>query len=518
MAYKLTYSDYPGTDTGPPDPARWVGPQGPAGPPGPQGPVGPTGGVPEASTDGAIYGRGGTTPAWRPVLPLTGGTVTGPVTIAGGAASLPGSAIQAALDALPITGGTVMLSPNTVYDVTATINITKPNVRLIAPSWATILRRNASFPSGQIVAASAAATGFVIGNFTIDGNSAAAPTSLMELQISGNNSLVRQMQVIKSNGTGHVALAGNNSRATGNRIIGLGTAPSTQTGYGIWAVNHQTVMIDNNTISGTGIDGIGADGDGSQVIGNRVFGCHTYTGGSGGQIATYPTTGGGVGNGIAVVGNTVGPGGSSLAHGIEAGAANMLVSGNVVDGVGGYGILVISNGTTVTGNFLHNIGANSTTDGILVQAGVSDFVVSGNRIADDRATPLMRAGIWISAGASNRYAIVGNTVLPNTFNGVVDQGTGHIKTIGFNAGLDSTVPQIFTSATLQLPPNPVIILLGTTNVTAMNITNDATGRTAVLLPQSAFSFGAGATIANSLTTSPGVPVLAAFDGVQWHFR
>ena len=42
MAYRLQYSDYPGTAEGPPDPARWVGPPGPAGPPGPVGPQGPS--------------------------------------------------------------------------------------------------------------------------------------------------------------------------------------------------------------------------------------------------------------------------------------------------------------------------------------------------------------------------------------------------------------------------------------------------------------------------------------------
>src|SRR5215472_5252085 len=46
MAYRLAYSDYPGTAVGPPDPERWVGPQGPPGPQGPLGPVGPTSTVP----------------------------------------------------------------------------------------------------------------------------------------------------------------------------------------------------------------------------------------------------------------------------------------------------------------------------------------------------------------------------------------------------------------------------------------------------------------------------------------
>ena len=61
MAYKLSYSDY-STTTGPPNPAAWVGPPGPMGPPGPQGVPGPM-------------------PPGGPFLSLTGGTVTGQVTV-----------------------------------------------------------------------------------------------------------------------------------------------------------------------------------------------------------------------------------------------------------------------------------------------------------------------------------------------------------------------------------------------------------------------------------------------------
>lgn len=45
--YRLRYSDYPGTATGPPDPERWIGP------PGPMGPVGPAGVPGEPGEDGA---------------------------------------------------------------------------------------------------------------------------------------------------------------------------------------------------------------------------------------------------------------------------------------------------------------------------------------------------------------------------------------------------------------------------------------------------------------------------------
>ena len=57
---------------GNPGPTGSTGPQGPAGATGPQGPAGP---VPEAPTDGQAYGR--KSAAWTPVLPLSGGTLTG---------------------------------------------------------------------------------------------------------------------------------------------------------------------------------------------------------------------------------------------------------------------------------------------------------------------------------------------------------------------------------------------------------------------------------------------------------
>ena len=70
MAYRLNYSDYPGS-AGPPNPAEWVGPPGPPGPvstvPGPPGPPGPQGPV---GADSTVPGPPGG---------LTGGVMTGPL-------------------------------------------------------------------------------------------------------------------------------------------------------------------------------------------------------------------------------------------------------------------------------------------------------------------------------------------------------------------------------------------------------------------------------------------------------
>ncbi len=340
-----------------------------------------------------------------------------------------GGSIQAAIDSLPATGGEVMLSSNTTYTVSATLSITKPNTRLTAPSPATIIRRASAFTGGLLIDASG--MGCVLDGFTVDGNSVVA--SRFDVSVTGRNGLVRGVSFINNAGPGCLSLAGQNSRATGNTITGLGTVLSTERGYGIWAVNHVTVMIDHNTITGTGIDAIGFDGDGSQVVGNRVSGCHTWTGRSGGQIASYYVTlGSGVGTGQAVVGNTIGPPGGPQGGGIEAWNPGMVISGNAIDRQPIAAITIFGNGTAFTGNAVRNCGGAG--DAVVVAAGVTDFIISGNLIIDQQTTPTMRYGIAVYSGASDRYEIIGNLISGNTAAAVFDQGTGTHKTIVNNQG------------------------------------------------------------------------------------
>jgi hypothetical protein len=125
MAYRLAYSDYSTTTTGPPDPERWVGPPGPPGVQGPIGPVGPPGPnvVPSDTVplmDGAgaagtatTQSRGDHThPSDTSRLPLTGGTLTGRLTLATGPtvaldAATKGYVDTTAANYLPLVGGSV---------------------------------------------------------------------------------------------------------------------------------------------------------------------------------------------------------------------------------------------------------------------------------------------------------------------------------------------------------------------------------------------------------------------------
>ena len=424
-----------------------------------------------------------------------------------------GGSIQAAHDALPSTGGTIVLSPNTVYAITAEITISKPNVKLTAASWGTILRRDPAYTSHQIVFSG---DGCVCEGFTVDGN-AVVSTAGFEINVTGANCIVRNMQIINSATQGHLALGGANGRATGNTITGLGTVLSTERGYGIWALGVQTVLIDSNTVSGTGIDGIGANGTGVRIIGNRVAGCHTWTT-LGGQIAVYS------GSDIIVANNTIGTGGGNGAGGIEIDSGSVLVIGNTVDTVQQYGLYLAAlyggNGAAVvTGNFIRNSPTAVFGDSLVVAANVTDFVITGNRIIDDQATPTSRCPIAISPGTSDRYTITGNLLYPNgRVPAINDGGTGVIKTIANNTGGGVTIPSIGAAAIITLPASPVVTMTGFgASITSISIVNVVLGTSVIILPANINTFVGGAgTIANTLVTTAGVPVTATFDGAKWH--
>jgi hypothetical protein len=94
----------------------------------------------------------------------------------------------------------------------------------------------------------------------------------------------------------------------------------------------------------------------------------------------------------------------------------------------------------VSGNSLRNCGGSA--DALIVAAGVTDFVISGNRIADDLATHVMRYGISIYSGASDRYSITGNLITGNTSQAVFDAGTGVNKVIVNNlSNANGIVPE-----------------------------------------------------------------------------
>jgi len=93
------------------------------GPPGPAGPPGPPGGLQEAPVDGTAYGR--LSAAWVQVLPLTGGTLTGPLTLAGGP-------LKVSLPSDVWSAGTVTPAFWSQVGLTGTTNAATPNINVIS--------------------------------------------------------------------------------------------------------------------------------------------------------------------------------------------------------------------------------------------------------------------------------------------------------------------------------------------------------------------------------------------------
>jgi hypothetical protein len=434
----------------------------------------------------------------------------------------PGGSIQAALDALPATGGEVTLSANTTYAITAAIVSNKPNVRLSAPGWGTVIQRGPAL-AGIMLQLNGA--GCFIEGMTFDGNGTVNTSGQAEVQISGANSRITNAQVINSAATINISVSGAGGRVDHCTITGLGIALSTERGSGVWAANNVPVMIDHNRITGTGLDGISASGSGVIIANNYVSTRYWTTGG--GQIVLYPTTGNGAST--VVSNNFVGQGGSSATGGLEMNGNNVTITGNTI--VNQYGSAIGLNsgrGFTVTGNTIVNVGldGSGSHDGIVVEAGVTDFIISGNRIADDQATPTMRWAIAVNAGASDRYVIADNVVIPNQTGfpatRIADGGTGTHKIIRDNVGSDEILPLIISAASIAIPTvNPVVHLVtsGTLTITSIAAASSMPGAVKTVLPNAAFVFPAGNNINNTITTTANVPFTMTCDETgKWWLR
>ena len=480
-------------------------------------------------------------PPGAPFLPLTGGTLGGPLLLAAdpavalGAATKqyvdarapvvvvpPGGSIEAAHDALPSTGGSIQLAANTTYVVTAAVTFSKPNVHLFAPSWATIIQRGPALGGIMLLLTGA---GSLVENLTFDGNGTVNTTGQAEVQLGGPNERITNVQVINSAAQINIAASARGCRVDHCTVTGMAISLSTERGYGVWAANNVAVTVDHNTITGTGIDGIGVNGAGTIVDANMVSGCHCWTPSKGGQIMAYANAADP--SHLVISNNTVGQGGASTSGGIESTGNNVTITGNTVSRCYGRAISLgessTDHGFTVTGNTVINCGQDLSggVDAIYVWPGVCDFVICGNRVTDDQATPTTRWPVCVDAGASDRYAIVGNELCvvatPNSI-AINDAGTGVHKTIRDNAGADTTILPVASAATLSLSlPNKLFQLTGTTTVTAIAAQGAAVGRQVTLIPNGVVTFQAGNNIANTLTTAPNVPVVATCDGTNWYF-
>lgn len=107
----------------------------------------------------------------------------------------------------------------------------------------------------------------------------------------------------------------------------------------------------------------------------------------------------------------------SFDNGISVSASHCTVIGNNIDGAWNHGIAAYGSGTQVVGNFIRNVarqntalGANLAYGGICLDT-ASHCIVQGNRIEDNRSTPVMAHGVKLNSSAGH------NKIGPNSITG-----------------------------------------------------------------------------------------------------
>jgi parallel beta-helix repeat protein len=426
-------------------------------------------------------------------------------------------AIQAALDQALAVGGAVFI-PDGVYRIGGALRSHGDHQRIVGAGWnARLLRADGN--NGPLL--TLAGRGSFVSALTVDGNGGSGAVRGPDVGLAGADSTAAELNMLNAGLIG-IGIAADRCTIRNCTITGL-AIPDIQS-YGIWAIaDNAGTMIRDNHITGTGIDAIGVSGTGFAVTGNYVANCHAHVTEGGGQVAVYDNTGR-TRNGV-LTGNVIGRGNSRVSGGMELAGRNISVTGNTVADQNFFGINIDSgSGFLFEGNVVSNCGqAYPGTDAaplgaaLTMFAGVADFHIFGNRFADDQAVATQTCGVFVPAGVSDRYSIVGNVFSGMRMAPVIDGGTGLNRVIRDNFGIDDVIPAVSAAASLALPLNPVVALTGRARVAAF--TGPAwTGRTITLLPAQAMAFAAGGNIANAVTAPAGGTVTGVFDGQVWRLR
>lgn len=279
----------------------------------------PTGGIiPEAPTDGQLYGRNGLTHVWQPVLPLAGGVMTGPILLSGNATNglnpVPLSQMQSTLSAtyLALAGGT-MTGP-IVLSGNASANLNPVPLQQLTAMLGgyvpTSSNSNITASLGVGLPPPAAAT---VPN--LFANNVVIPLTNSTLRFNQYAASLTQANYLATGYAGSVYLD-----ATGN--LGLAVYPSGTAGNAvgatvasIWLDATNTLHCNNvavNTIQGNSASFSGSCNAGGSTIGGVVLSNNNITMGSGGITGTSANltgacnaTAGGTIGGVSLSSNNV---------------------------------------------------------------------------------------------------------------------------------------------------------------------------------------------------------------------
>lgn len=388
------------------------------------------------------------------------------------------TAIQVAHDALPATGGTIILNPQTTYDITTITTISKPNVTILGGGFSTILKRNASFITGANIQLRVAvtATKCRFDSFTIDGNGAAAIATNPELQILADSCTMNNIWVKDARIQGVTPF-------THTKILNCifnGLNDNAVNNFGVVKTTPQEgIIIDNCEFYNYTLGAVELD-----IVNGKISNCFfSNNNGAGGQLALSSSRNTIISNCCFAAGR--GTGGSAMElNGDVISVVDCTIESQPLWGI----VLQAGSGYLIAGCLVKSCGVSAASAGIRVVSGVSDFTIIGNRSVLNS-----NYGIDVATGGSDNYIIACNYLVGNTTAGLNDGGTGTNKHIFGN--LPSTIVNVFGNATVwtsandgsgsdldadlldghdstyfsvagtTMPPDPIVPVDGTQNIT-----------------------------------------------------
>jgi len=306
------------------------------------------------------------------------------------------ASLNQALSELPANSPVFEIAEGT-YHIASTWTISRDHITVRgAGIGKTILIREPGF-NGHLIAMNGEDS--MITALTIDGNGRGQTEKMgAELALHKPREVAQAIEVKNFAHIG-IAVFPSECRVSQCRITGLGDDTNTA---GIWhdagpTSTDSTIMIDHNTVTGSGIYGTGGM---ITIRNNQLSGNHCTSLGGGGQmdIGNAFTT-----NTVATItGNTILSGCNIKTGGIETGGGTFTVTNNTIRDHGSAGIGIGHNAikATITGNTISNSGRNiaeknkpQCRSGIYVLYGAANIEISGNRCFDDQPNKTQTWGI-----------------------------------------------------------------------------------------------------------------------------
>jgi len=299
--------------------------------------------------------------------------------------------INTAASSLPSSGGTVYLLAGT-YNLGAPITMNTGNVTLTGDTGAATLIRqfdgSSDATSGMIVINGGDRV--TISNLYLDGNGGSYTNATYDNNIaivSGSLETVSNTDITGSAGTGirNVGANGMGSQFINNRVR--------WNNYGIWLDSSSDFIVSGNVVLSSNTIGIYDNGAEASIVNNTVSdgnGEGIY----GGSTVTGNTVHDNGGNGIDVIGGETVSANEvrgNDGNGISITQGNdFTITNNDISWEGSYGIYAQDNGEHGPGLISNNSVLSSNYDGIYLDYGPHNLVVSDNTIdeyglADDTA-------------------------------------------------------------------------------------------------------------------------------------